>query len=432
MKGISVFCIAILLLGFTSSCEENGDISIIDDPVFEFFFIDTVSLELSTIHVDSIVTQGAPSIMMGRYHDPLLGQVSVRSFFQFSLGLSLELDEEDTFDSLGLIIYPYRETYGFGGNQEISVYRINEEYEPEEDVFYQFDGLSFESQPVGSFILEEEEDATDSVFVKLDPSLGQNLFNKAIDGDDIFDSDENFREYLKGFVFAAEDPDANFVNSITFDQQSIKLKLYYRSPADDDVDELEYEFPIGAAENQFNQVLSETSGSLLEQIIQQQELDADQAGGMTFIQGTSSLATKISIPFIETIEAAFENALINSAVLEIVPVDKSFSTETPLPSELNLIYLDKFGNIDQALLSPAAGTLAIGNLIFDEELGLETRYEIDVTNYLEDMILNGTRNDESFYLTLPLGEVNSDISTLSIDASRLETKLKIYLSKYNE
>lgn len=432
MKNISVFCATILTLWFASSCEESGDLTIIDDPVFEFFFIDTVSLDLSTVHVDSMITQGASSIMMGQYTDPLLGKIAIRSFLQFSLGGELELNEEDVFDSLGLIIYPYRETYGSGPDQRINVYRINESYEPEGDVFYQFDKLSFDNHPVGSFLLEEEEDATDSIFIKLDASLGQQIFQMAVDGDDALDTDEDFREYLGGFVFVSEDPEANFINSITFDQQNIKLKLYYRRPADDDVNELDYDFLPGEAANHFNQVLATTTGSLLDQIIDQKEMDSDLTGGMAFIQGSSSLVTKINIPFIQNIEAAFENALINSAILEVVPVDKSFSTETPLPDQLSLVYIDKFNNIDDALQSPTEGIVATGDLTHDEELGQETHYEIDVTNFLEDMVLNGADNNESFYVALPLDDINSDIRTLTIDASRFKTKLKIYLSKYNE
>ena len=437
MKKIPAFCTLFFLLCIVYTCEKSGEITIKDDSAFEFFFIDSVSLALSTVHVDSIVTQGTASLMAGRYHAPLLGKVSVRSFFGFSPGKKVKPDKKDTFDSLGLIIYPYRKTYGSGNDQKINVHRINQKFTPPKNVFYQFDQLSFDKKPLGSFILEEDEDETDSIFVKLDPTFGQEMFQKAVN-DNILDSDKKFREYLSGFVLIPEDPSANFVNAIPFDQKNVKLKLFYRKPTSNTVSKLNYEFSTAKTKNHFNQILRETtSGSLLNRIVSAKELTSAQTGGITFIQGSSALVTKISVPYTQNIKAAFKNTLVNSAILEIVPLHKSFSSQVPLPNELALIYLGPFDNIDDILKQPeqsllTKGILTKGKLIHDPELGQGTRYEINVTNYIKNMIDNGILNDKHFYLMLPVTDMKSDIRTLAIDASIIKTKLKIYLSKYNK
>jgi len=432
MRKPIVLTITILSVLLLSNCEEKGEVTIDDQSVFDFFFIDTVHLNISTIHVDSIITQGTPSLLLGAYDNELLGSITTRSFFQFSLGTGLEVDTEDTFDSLGLIIYPYASTYGTGIDQRIEIYRIEDDYEPEEDFFYQFNNLHFNPIPVGSFILEAEEDEDDSVFVRLSQSLGEEIFQMALDGDDILDSDFDFREYLGGFVMVSVDENAEFINTIPFDENNVKLNMYYRIPIDDDIDEQIYTFPIAAVNNQFTEVQIEETNSVLNQIIDHGELESSETGGMSFIQGSTSLVTKISIPNIEKIEEAFGTFTINNATLEVRLIDGSFDKDTPLPSQLSLYYLSKFENIDQVLVTPPEGRVISGDLFLDDELGLDTFYEFNVGAFLEDMIQTKTLNEESLYLALPLGLASSNIQTLAIDASRFETKLKIYISKYND
>lgn len=432
MKKSIALTITIITALTLFSCEEKGEITIDDRSVFDFLFVDTVSLDISTIHVDSIITQGTPSLLLGAYENELLGSITTRSFFQFSLGTGPEVDPEDTFDSLGLIIYPYTSTYGNGADQRIEIYRIEDDYEPEEDFFYQFDNLHFNPIPVGSFILEAEEDEEDSIFIKLSPALGEEIFQMALDGDDILDSDFDFREYLGGFVMVTVDENAEFINTIPFDDNNVKLNMYYRIPIDDDIDEQVYTFPISSVSNQFTEIQIEEDNSFLNQIIDQGELKSSETGGMSFIQGSTSLVTKISIPNIQKIEAAFETFTINNATLEVRMIDGSFDKNTPLPSQLSLYYLSKFENIDQVLVTPPDGRLVNGDLFLDDELGLDTFYEFNVGAFLEDMIQTKTLNEESLYLALPLGLASSNIQTLAIDASRFETKLKIYISKYND
>ncbi|OEK03963.1 DUF4270 family protein [Roseivirga misakiensis] len=423
--------LALISIIFMLSCEEKGEISITDESSFDFFFIDTLSLDMSTIHIDSIVTGDANSLLLGRYENPVLGTINANPFFQLSLGLTPTFDADDTFDSLGIILYPYRNTYGTGETQEVSVFRINESFEPPEDFFYQFDALSLDSQPIAQFVLDKNEDETDSIFIKLPNSLGEEIFQKVIDGDEELQSDDDFREFLGGFAFQVND-NSDFVSTIPFDSANLKMALYYRRPAEDDVQELTYTFPANESAERFNQISGTDPDDLLQEIIDLNEISTSKTADMGFIQGVSSLATKISVPHIAQIEEAFDVFAINNAVLEVTIFDKTANDDTPFPAQLSLHYLSKFENIDQAISSPIEGRTITASLISDDELEQVAKYEFAVGAYVENLINTQGLDEESFYLTIPSTEINTNIRTVAIDATQLETKLKIYISKYND
>ena len=46
--------------------------------------IDTLTVEMSTINFDSLITSGQSRILIGNYDDPILGKVKSNSYFQLS------------------------------------------------------------------------------------------------------------------------------------------------------------------------------------------------------------------------------------------------------------------------------------------------------------------------------------------------------------
>lgn len=430
MKTTLIALATLILLFLLLSCEEKGEITVGSQESFKLLTIDTLTLSISTIHVDSVATNGS-SLLLGKYDNPRLGPITIKSYFQPSLGNEDLPEEEDSYDSLGLIIYPYLKHYGPGGNQTINIYKINEEFKPEDgDEFYQFNELTLENAPIGSFILEANRNPEDSIFIKLLDVLGNDLFQKAIERNDILKDNSDFKKYLDGFAFVPEDQNANVINSLLFNDKNIKFKLYYhRDLANGNVNK-EYEFPINSTGHRFNQVQPGGNNSLISQIISNKELHSKQTSGMSFIQGSSALVTKINIPYLQDIETAFYPYALNSAVLEIRPATGSHSKDTPLPEEISLLYLSKFDKLDEAFIVPPEGRSNTANLELDEEQGQYTKYEIDVTAFIVDQIRNQGLKDESFYLSLVPSQFNTNISTVVINASKFETKLKLYISKY--
>ncbi|HKZ66370.1 MAG TPA: hypothetical protein VJ111_08455, partial [Chitinophagaceae bacterium] len=52
-------------------------------------YTDTIGVQISTIIEDSFATSGDTAFLIGRYHDPYLGTVSTKSFFQMTVPSSI-------------------------------------------------------------------------------------------------------------------------------------------------------------------------------------------------------------------------------------------------------------------------------------------------------------------------------------------------------
>ena len=97
-----------LILSFfllLTSCEDPQEIG---SEVFVqnigVLFTDTLTVESSTVQLDSIVTSNTDNILVGRYTDPVLGLVEASSYFQFSNRdtIRTELFESDKITKLNI------------------------------------------------------------------------------------------------------------------------------------------------------------------------------------------------------------------------------------------------------------------------------------------------------------------------------------------
>src|SRR6478609_1092124 len=96
-------------------------------------YVDTFSVEMSTVLIDSLVTSTASRMLAGSYIDADLGKVTASSYFQLSLnGIDVDGDgHEDiiaagtvdpVYDSLVLVL-PY--SYSYGDNTQNQTFHIN-------------------------------------------------------------------------------------------------------------------------------------------------------------------------------------------------------------------------------------------------------------------------------------------------------------------
>ena len=172
--------------------------------------------------------------------------------------------------------------------------------------------------------------------------------------------------------------------------------------------------------------------SLIGRIAAARELPISETGGLAFAQGGSALVTRIRIPYLDKLTEALENSVINTATLEIIPLKNSYNNDIPLPTELAVHYADKFTNVNEVVLRLDDTNSAAGDLIPDDEFELETRYEIDVRNFITRWMESGGINDESLIVSIPPGTVQSSLERVVIDGSRFKTRLKIFISNFKD
>jgi hypothetical protein len=70
-------------------------------------------VRVATVWHDSVLTSGSSNLLVGRYHDPRLGTIMARSYFQVGLGGAYAPDE--VYDSLVLVLKPDAYRYDDAG-----------------------------------------------------------------------------------------------------------------------------------------------------------------------------------------------------------------------------------------------------------------------------------------------------------------------------
>ncbi len=171
--------------------------------------IDTCTIKMTTVPVDSIVTSGLNTIMFGSYSDTTIGKTVSTAYLSYSLPGAISLPvSELVFDSLEMVI-------ALNGNwlgdttkiHTFNIYRLSEVTElPDDGDFYSTWSLPYYNTALTSFSLRPEPNVPEAVSVRLPDNIGADLLQKIIDADEeVLGTEARFLEYFKGFAITAGD-----------------------------------------------------------------------------------------------------------------------------------------------------------------------------------------------------------------------------------
>ena len=107
------------------SCEDPNELGLglVDDNIAGKY-TDTLTVNVSTVYLDSLATSGTGNMLAGQYTDPHSGTVLANTFFQVGLGSATWTVAADaTFDSLTLLL-PYS-GYSYGDTTQAVTYNIH-------------------------------------------------------------------------------------------------------------------------------------------------------------------------------------------------------------------------------------------------------------------------------------------------------------------
>src|SRR6266536_1150170 len=112
MRGRILFLVGVIAF-FALSCEDPAALSV--SKVFGNSDLitassDTFSVITSTVQLDTILTSGTGTLLLGEYKDPVLGAVVSSPYFQIGFTSSFVPGVNDSFDSIGLIL-PYNKQF---------------------------------------------------------------------------------------------------------------------------------------------------------------------------------------------------------------------------------------------------------------------------------------------------------------------------------
>ncbi|WP_164977384.1 DUF4270 family protein [Ancylomarina salipaludis] len=456
MKRIKIL-VSISILVFLSSCNsgafeehEIGD-NLIGNST-EVSLIDTFTIESSTVKMDSVVTSGQKNILFGKYDDPYFGKVNSDFYGVLGLGDSFNLrkinvngvgqvDVHVKFDSLVFIVYSDKRYYGDTlAQQSISIHKVIEEikYPDNEFAFYGHRNFAYEAEdlcnvnffakPVTQSVynteIDQDAEANDGgIRFRMDDELGLDIIKRVNNTEDDTVRDSNkWKKYFNGIVLK---PGQNNTVMLSFPitDSKMKMRLYYSDAEYDEVGVSRFhDFPVLNTMLAFSNYTSDKSSTPqnLGRIVDRtEELSSDSTDNLTFIQGGIGFMTKVRIPYLEKLNTLGLTGGILKSELILYPKDDSFDSEQfKLPSSSSAfnIYTTNADNMTlSSILNPVNNQAVASVYNFNREYPDESYYSIDITNYVNNVLLSGQNYDDALLLSLPIETIGNSMERMVIE-----------------
>jgi len=410
------------------ACDENPTKFTLGEKYIEsqtdLTLIDTFSVRLSTVILDTVITSGTGSMLIGSYHDDIFGKITSHSYFQIGIPDSFDVKDDDIYDSLKLVIcYNH---YSFGDttqSQKISVHQLTENIEFDtDDIITSKTSFNYNPHPIGSIIYTPKPNSEmDTLFIKISDDIGLDLFTKLRDNSEILTNNESFLNYFHGLVLVADDSYYGAMIGFNASENDVRLILY-SSRGTLAAEQINYEFKLEDLTKQFNNITHDFASTQLNTLVEQRnELSSTKSAGFLFLQGGIGLVMRVDFPSLQEILLR-ERGKIMEAQLSIAPLQSSYNN-FDLPSELIIYESDKLNRVQSEV---ATSTLTIDELYHEE-----TTYFFDITDYLKDELADSYVDPEKgLLITLPSDDLKTTFNRLIIDTENQNTKLKIYYLSY--
>ncbi len=409
--------------------------------------VDTVTVDVSTVLLDSFPTSNTGSVLVGGYIDNKLGRMQAEGYLQLGVGNTWTPPADATFDSLVLIAhygdYVYGDTlapctlevwrlsqpfqtwalpqFWINEGQYSSLYAANSKFSSSAMRYY--------DTPLGSRTIQLRPGSTDSVMVRLDNALGQQWLAMAKDQSPDITEENRFQEYFKGLCLRTTGSENSVVGLTTED---LKIRLYYRTLSGERHIQANHDFTFVSGMYSYTRFLSDRSGTPLAGLTPENKaISAARTDDMAFIQAGTGLVMKLSFPYITQMIGFSDVLLVNQAQLIIEPVKDSFSDAFPLPSTLALYHTDQ-SNLPQLRVYANYNTSSYQTATagFDKEFNRASGFTFTLTQYVQELVSTDGNRDKALLVMPAPDQLNTSVNRVYLGASGdYRVRLKIWYTQ---
>jgi hypothetical protein len=429
-----------------ASCEDPNDLGLglVDDNI-SGIYTDTLTVNVSTVYLDSMVTSGTNNMLIGQYAAPYTGTTEASTFFQVGLPATWTVAEDATFDSLKLIL-PYSD-YNYGDTtnaQTFEVYRLTSDitqrrlspyffseeplsYFYTEPALYNNSNIGASEEALGSFTFSPRPIGEDSIAIPLSAELGEEWLSLKKAADSRLTDGTNFISYFKGLKVAS----TAGTSVLGFTANTAEARLYYTETVNGALVSQFKSFPLTNAALQYNQILANLEGTELEGVVRSGEaVAASQTGNVSVAQGGSGLIIKLDFPYLNSLKEQLSPDLINRVVLVVEPLS-SASYPYPVPQTLGL-YRTNNTNVPLAPVTveyDINGTELTAAYAAANDQGQGNRYEFNLTQFFISRLKEENKSSASLMLAPPRTANTQGVSRLIVGGPGNQVKsvkLKVY------
>lgn len=400
---------SVLALFSLVSCQKQpnltfGNTYVGDNNGANIVAVDTSTVGLYTLFVDTTSSNGTGYLQVGKYKDPYFGMVTSRAYLQVAPPASPSVDSYDTYDSIGLIML-FKKSNPFYGDttqtQTLVVNQVDSLYQlgSFQTAFNSRDVLPIDPNALGSTTVTiapnipyTSQGAGDTVKIRLDDNLGKTLWNMIYNKSDTVYKQVDWLQWFHGLCISPGSNPPAGTGIISGFQDSAVMRIYYHkagvytTPAFID-------FTITNKSLQYNNIVKDRSTSPLKNLIlptQNPQTPPATPSALTanaaYMQSMTGLSVKLTFPYLNAIAQRPDYISVLRAQLTVRPDLNSFATSWPLPPQLTL-YSTNLTNVPTGLVTGASG-IQNGGLVVDFLHPLNMVYTYDVTNFVKTQITN--------------------------------------------
>lgn len=396
--------------------------------------IDSLTVNLSTILIDSIPTSGTEQLFVGKYTDKYLGVIKSTSFFQLDVTENTSIEDLAVFDSLTLVLNYSGLSYGDTLQQQvINVHRVTEDIEQNDDYeLYNTSFFKYGEFPIGSLSFYPKPNLKDSIEIRLDDSLGEQFMNLLKNKADEISSSDNFIDFFKGLAIVPGDNNSSVLEFNGVDSL-VNVILYTHYVGEERV-ETKYKFPIYSSSTCFNHIEADRTGTLVENLkTQKEELPSGETGNIAFVEGGLGIVTRIDIPGLSRLLEMEYRKILYKAELILKPVPQSYPVDD-LPTNLILYNTDKFNRLVSEITTDEGESIN-PDFYLDEIYNDNTYYVFDLSDIIMDKLADGyVDTDAGLIISLDDDNQQGTLDHVAFDArkgSSYKPTLKLYYVFYN-
>lgn len=434
------FVIFLVIVTVAMACEDPNTLTV--SRVFsgnnlQTIYSDTFSVFTSTVQLDTFLTNNTKTMLIGRYNDDRLGQVSSSTYFQIGPANSFIPDFRSNFDSL-VMVFHYNHTFSGDSTKPLKIngYRLTEQMvirkQPYGSIklsaFNYADGFfsssSFSQAPDTLFsgTIKKLYPHTDSVSLRMPDKLGALWFRLAqLDSGHIFSNPGIFvNTFFNGLHLEADASTQSCV--VGFDVEKFKVRMYYKKFVNNLLRQTHQDFNVYSSLYQFNNIKYDRTGTILSALQPYKGISSVLTNDVTYVQAGTGLVTRLDFPSVKSFFANQPNVILNAAYLVVSPEQGTYPKNTLPPKQLQL-YATDATNIP--LSSIPGGAAAIS---YDYQYGQNTNYTFQIYSFLFGQIKSGTNFITPLFLT-PGGNLGDNIQRLYL-GDRVHPNTKIQLKIY--
>lgn len=381
VSGCLAFC-----LGLLSCYDENNSYgSGLVDSVFRNVSVDTCTVVVTSVLMDSVETSGKKTALVGQYGHSLWGSVASHCFTAYNRPTyGTDPDEAVVMDSL--ILSLDLNGYFVGDTsliQTISIHRLTQKIVLNDNGYlYNNSSVSYDPEPLATYSFKPKPQSGEKLEIRLSDELGKDLLTRFHEQDEAVSADR-FEEYFKGLAIIPVLPGCESLLGFAVGDSATALVLRYHLSDEVSTEEELWFFPN--TDTQFNHIDHDRSGTDMEGYPSKNvEIPSADLGNRGLLFGGLGWFTRLEFPYSNDLMQQGTQVEIESALLKIYPEPGTYSDFNSLPDSLYLYIADENNVVTDAVTDYLGSEVQRGTLSKDDTYDEKTYYYFDITEFMQE------------------------------------------------